>query len=201
MSQDHETSTPSTESTSRDDNRLIWVDMEMTGLNPFTDRVIEVAVVITDNNLEVVAQGPVLAIHQTDETLASMDAWNTSTHGRSGLTQRVRASRLTEEQAQDELCAFLAQHIAPGKSPMCGNSICQDRRFMAKHMPKLEAYFHYRNLDVSTLKELCKRWNPVMCKKFVKKTKHTALSDILESIDEMRFYKTHFLVPPESLVV
>jgi oligoribonuclease len=198
MSQANETSTPQAPMMERDDTRLVWVDMEMTGLDPFTDRVIEVAVVITNSNLEVLAEGPVLAVHQTDEVLAGMDSWNTNTHGRSGLTARVKASTISEEEAQDILCAFLAQYIGPNKSPMCGNSICQDRRFMAKHMPKLESYFHYRNLDVSTLKELCKRWNPVMCKKFVKKTKHTALSDIMESIDEMRFYREHFIVPPES---
>ena len=181
----------------RDDNRLVWVDMEMTGLDPFTDRVIEVAVVITDSFLNLVVEGPVIAIHQTDEVLASMDAWNTNTHGKSGLIQRVKESSIDETQAQATLIEFLSQYIGKNKSPMCGNSICQDRRFMAKHMPQLEAYFHYRNLDVSTLKELCKRWNPGMSKKFIKKTKHTALSDILESIDELRFYREHFIVPAQ----
>lgn len=183
----------------RDDTRLIWVDMEMTGLNPDTDKVIEVAVVITDSNLEIVAQGPVLAIHQSDAVLAGMDAWNTRTHGNSGLTQRVKDSTVNEEQAETILLEWLGQYIAPNKSPMCGNSICQDRRFMARHMPKLEAFFHYRNLDVSTLKELAKRWSPAMAKKFQKKTLHTALSDIIESIDELRFYREHFIVlPPQT---
>lgn len=183
----------------RDDNRLVWVDMEMTGLDPMNDRIIEVAVVITNSNLDFVAEGPVLAIHQTDEVLAGMDAWNTSTHGRSGLTQRVRESTVDEAQAQAQLLDFLRQYIGPNKSPMCGNSICQDRRFMARYMPELEAYFHYRNLDVSTLKELCKRWNPGMARQFVKKTKHTALSDIQESIDELRFYRANFIVAPEGI--
>lgn len=198
MSQASETSSSDASTLPRDDSRLVWVDMEMTGLDPFNDRIIEVAVVVTDGNLEVVAQGPVIAVHQSDEALAAMDAWNTNTHGRSGLTQRVKDSTIDEEQAQAMLLEFLAQYIGPNKSPMCGNSICQDRRFMAKYMPELEAYFHYRNLDVSTLKELCKRWNPSVCKQFVKKTKHTALSDILESIDELRFYREHFLIKPEQ---
>ena len=152
---------------------------------------------ITDSFLNLVVEGPVIAIHQTDEVLASMDAWNTNTHGKSGLIQRVKESSIDETQAQATLIEFLSQYIGKNKSPMCGNSICQDRRFMAKHMPQLEAYFHYRNLDVSTLKELCKRWNPGMSKKFIKKTKHTALSDILESIDELRFYREHFIVPAQ----
>jgi oligoribonuclease len=181
----------------RDDNRLIWVDMEMTGLDPFSDKVIEVAVVVTDSELNVLEEGPVLAIHQTDEILLGMDAWNTSTHGKSGLIARVKESTVNEAQAEYLLIGFLEKYIGPGKSPMCGNSICQDRRFMAKYMPRLEAYFHYRNLDVSTLKELCKRWNPETARKFLKKTKHTALADIHESIDELRFYREHFLVAPE----
>ncbi|HEX4844185.1 MAG TPA: oligoribonuclease [Limnobacter sp.] len=197
MSQAQATATPDEQALPRDDTRLVWVDMEMTGLDPFHDRIIEVAVVVTDGNLQVLAEGPVLAIHQTDEVLAGMDAWNTSTHGKSGLTARVRESTVDEAQAEALLIEFLTAYIGPNKSPMCGNSICQDRRFMAKHMPKLEAYFHYRNLDVSTLKELCKRWNPSTARKFVKKTKHTALSDIHESIDELRFYREHFIVPPE----
>ncbi|MCQ8896890.1 oligoribonuclease [Limnobacter humi] len=183
----------------RDDSRLLWVDMEMTGLNPMTDRIIEVAIVVTDSNLNVLAEGPVLAIHQSDDILNGMDAWNTSTHGRSGLTQRVRESTMSEEQGEQLLLDFLSQYIGPNKSPMCGNSICQDRRFMARYMPRLEAYFHYRNLDVSTLKELCKRWNPSTARQFVKKTKHTALSDIHESIDELRFYREHFIVPAEDI--
>nr|WP_294888832.1 oligoribonuclease [uncultured Limnobacter sp.] len=198
MSQATPSSTPVETKIPRDDNRLVWVDMEMTGLDPFNDKIIEVAVVVTDSELNVLEEGPVLAIHQSDEILAGMDAWNTSTHGKSGLTARVKESTIDEAQAEDLLIEFLAKYIGPGKSPMCGNSICQDRRFMAKYMPKLEAYFHYRNLDVSTLKELCKRWNPTTARKFVKKTKHTALADIHESIDELRFYREYFIVAPEA---
>ncbi|HMS80044.1 MAG TPA: oligoribonuclease [Burkholderiaceae bacterium] len=175
-----------------DETRLIWVDMEMTGLRPEVDRIIEVAVVVTDADLEVLACGPVLAIHQPDAVLAAMDAWNTATHGRSGLTERVRASTVTEADAQAALIAFLRPWVPPGKSPMCGNSICQDRRFMARTMPELEAYFHYRNLDVSTVKELCKRWRPEVAKAFAKRSAHTALADIEESIDELRHYRAHF---------
>ncbi|MFN9774364.1 MAG: oligoribonuclease [Burkholderiales bacterium] len=174
------------------ESHLIWVDMEMTGLRPEVDRIIEVAVVLTDADLNVLAQGPVLAIHQPDAVLAAMDAWNTATHGRSGLTERVRVSTITEAEAQATLIAFLRPWVPPGKSPMCGNSICQDRRFMARTMPELEAYFHYRNLDVSTVKELCKRWRPEVAKAFVKRSAHTALADIEESIDELRHYRAHF---------
>lgn len=198
MSQALSTATPDDHKMSRDDNRLVWLDMEMTGLDPFNDKIIEIAVVVTDGELNVLEEGPVLAIHQSDEILAGMDAWNTSTHGKSGLTARVKESTIDEAQAQATLLAFLAKWVGKGKSPMCGNSICQDRRFMAKYMPELEAYFHYRNLDVSTLKELCKRWNPSTAKKFVKKTKHTALADVHESIDELRFYREHFIVAPEK---
>ncbi len=198
MSQALSTATPDDHKMSRDDNRLVWLDMEMTGLDPFNDKIIEIAVVVTDGELNVLEEGPVLAIHQSDEVLAGMDAWNTSTHGKSGLTARVKESMIDEAQAQATLLAFLAKWVGKGKSPMCGNSICQDRRFMAKYMPELEAYFHYRNLDVSTLKELCKRWNPSTAKKFVKKTKHTALADVHESIDELRFYREHFIVAPEK---
>jgi oligoribonuclease len=178
---------------------LVWVDMEMTGLRPEVDRIIEVAVVVTDSKLEVLAQGPVLAIHQPDAVLAAMDAWNTATHGRSGLTERVRASTVTEAEAQTRLIDFLRPWVPPGKSPMCGNSICQDRRFMARTMPELEAYFHYRNLDVSTVKELCKRWRPEVARAFAKRSAHTALADIEESIDELRHYREHFfrLMAPE----
>ncbi len=177
---------------SPNETHLVWVDMEMTGLRPEVDRIIEVAVVVTDGNLEVLAQGPVFAIHQPDSVLAAMDAWNTATHGRSGLTERVRASTVTEAQAQALLIDFLRPWVPPGKSPMCGNSICQDRRFMARTMPELEAYFHYRNLDVSTVKELCKRWRPEVAKAFAKRSAHTALADIEESIDELRHYREHF---------
>ncbi len=172
---------------------LVWVDMEMSGLNPDCDRVLEIAAVVTDAQLEVIAEGPVLVVHQSDAVLASMDSWNTATHGRSGLTDKVRASQLGEQDVEDAMLAFLARHVPAGKSPMCGNSICQDRRFMARHMPKLEAYFHYRNLDVSTLKELCKRWKPEVAKGVKKGGKHEALADIYESIEEMRYYRDNFL--------
>ncbi len=176
-----------------DESNLVWVDMEMSGLNPDTDRVLEVAVVVTDAQLEVLAEGPVLVVHQDDRVLAGMDSWNTATHGRSGLTDRVRASRLGEEQAQLQIIGFLLSLVPAGKSPMCGNSICQDRRFMARWLPQLEAFFHYRNLDVSTLKELARRWKPEVYRAFEKKSRHEALADIYESIDEMRHYRRHFI--------
>ena len=172
---------------------LVWVDMEMTGLEPDTDRIIEVAVVVTDMHLNIIAEGPVFAIHQSDETMDKMDAWNKGTHGRSGLIERVKTSTVTEEAAEAELITFLKQYVPAGKSPMCGNTICQDRRFMVRTMPKLEAFFHYRNLDVSTLKELCKRWKPEIVAGFKKHQKHTALADILESIEELRYYREHFI--------
>jgi len=172
---------------------LVWLDMEMTGLNPDTDRIIEVAVVVTDPNLNVLAEGPVLAIHQSDEMLNGMDAWNKGTHGRSGLIDRVKASTISEADAESAIIAFLKHFVPAGKSPMCGNSICQDRRFMARGMPKLEAFFHYRNLDVSTLKELCRRWKPELASGFKKHQKHTALADIIESIDELKYYREHFI--------
>jgi oligoribonuclease len=172
---------------------LIWVDLEMTGLEPDTDRIIEIAVVVTDMNLNTIAEGPVFAIHQSDETMDKMDAWNKGTHGRSGLIDRVKASTVTEEQAEAALIAFLKQFVPAGKSPMCGNTICQDRRFMARTMPKLEAFFHYRNLDVSTLKELCRRWKPELVNGFKKHQKHTALADIIESVEELKYYREHFI--------
>jgi len=175
------------------ENNLVWVDMEMSGLNPDSDRVLEIAIVITDSELEVVAEGPVLVVHQSDAVLGGMDNWNTSTHGRSGLTAKVRESTMDESMASDLLLAFMQQHVPPGKSPMCGNSICQDRRFMARWMPRLEACFHYRNLDVSTLKELARRWNPAVYRSFEKKSRHEALADIYESIDELKHYRTHWL--------
>ena len=172
---------------------LVWVDMEMTGLDPDTDRIIEVAAVVTDAELNVLAEGPVFAIHQSDAVLDRMDNWNKGTHGKSGLIDRVRASTVDEAAASEALIAFLKQWVPAGKSPMCGNSICQDRRFMARGMPKLEAFFHYRNLDVSTLKELCRRWKPELVGGFKKAQKHTALADIIESIEELRYYREHFI--------
>ena len=172
---------------------LVWVDMEMTGLDPDKDRIIEVAVIVTDPELNVLGAGPVLAIHQADVVLDGMDAWNTGTHGRSGLTERARQSTITEADAEATLIGFLKQYVPKGKSPMCGNSICQDRRFMARGMPKLEAFFHYRNLDVSTLKELARRWKPDLASGFKKHQKHTALADIEESIEELKYYREHFI--------
>ena len=175
------------------DDHLVWVDMEMSGLDPESNRILEVAVVVTDGQLNIVAHGPVLVVHQTDEHMATMDAWNQGTHGRSGLTEKVKQSTLNEAQAEAELLAFLKTVVPASKSPMCGNTIHQDRRFMARYMPALEAYFHYRNLDVSTIKELCRRWRPEVYKGFEKKGAHTALADILESIEELRYYRDHFL--------
>ena len=172
---------------------LVWLDMEMTGLNPDQDKIIEVAAVVTDPDLNILAEGPVFAIHQSDAVLDGMDAWNKGTHGRSGLIERVKASTVTEAEASAALIAFLKQYVPAGKSPMCGNSICQDRRFMARGMPELEAFFHYRNLDVSTLKELCKRWKPELASGFKKHQMHTALADIIESIEELRYYREHFI--------
>ena len=177
----------------RSEMNLIWVDLEMTGLDPETDRIIEVAVVVTDANLNVLAEGPVYAIHQSNAVLNGMDAWNKGTHGRSGLIDRVKASNITEAMAEDALIEFLIDYVPRGKSPMCGNTICQDRRFMAKTMPRLEAFFHYRNLDVSTLKELARRWKPELIDGFKKQQKHTALADIMESIDELKYYREHFI--------
>ena len=171
--------------------------MEMTGLSPETDRIIEVAVIITDSDLNVLAQSPVYAVHQSDEVLDAMDEWCTATHGRTGLTQRVRESQYTEAEVEQNLLDFIAAWIPAQASPMCGNSVHQDRRFMQKYMPRLEAHFHYRNLDVSTLKELAKRWNPAVAKGVVKRGSHKALDDILESIEEMRYYRDHFLKLPQ----
>ena len=175
------------------ETNFVWVDMEMSGLNPDWDRVIEIAVVVTDANLDVIAEGPVLALHQEERILVGMDSWNTATHARSGLTERVRSSTVDEETATDQVLSFLAPLVPRGKSPMCGNSICQDRRFMARWMPRLEAWFHYRNLDVSTLKELARRWQPEVYRSFDKKSRHEALADIYESIDELKHYRAHFL--------
>ena len=177
----------------QDQNNLVWLDMEMTGLNPEEDRIIEIAMVVTNAQLDIVAEAPVIAVHQPDEVLNAMDEWNTRTHGRSGLIGRVRESTINEEQAEAQMLAFLQQHVPQGVSPMCGNTICQDRRFMARYMPRLEAWFHYRNLDVSTLKELAKRWRPEVVKGLKKHGRHEALADIIESIEELRHYRATFL--------
>ena len=169
--------------------------MEMTGLSPESDCIIELAIVVTDADLNTVAEGPVLVVHQSDEVMNGMDNWNKGTHGKSGLIDKVKASQLNEAEAEAQMLAFLRQHIAPGVSPMCGNSICQDRRFMARCMPRLEAFFHYRNLDVSTLKELAKRWRPGLAEGFKKGSKHEALAYIYESIEELKYYREHFIQP------
>ena len=171
---------------------LVWLDCEMTGLEPDVERIIEIAVIVTGPNLEPRIEGPVLVIHQSDAQLDQMDAWNKGTHGKSGLIAKVKASTVTEEQAQTQLIAFLGQYVAKGGAPMCGNSIGQDRRFLVKYMPLLEAFFHYRNIDVSTLKELSKRWRPEVYKSFKKQQRHTALADVHESIDELAHYREHF---------
>jgi oligoribonuclease len=175
------------------DQNLVWIDLEMTGLMPARDRIIEIAVVVTDPQLTVRVEGPVFAVHQSDAALDAMDAWNKGTHGRSGLIDRVRASAVSEADAEAAVMAFLERFVPRGKSPMCGNSICQDRRFLANYMPRLEAWFHYRNLDVSTLKELARRWKPQALAGFTKKQAHTALADIHESIDELLHYRQHLL--------
>jgi oligoribonuclease len=177
------------------DQNLVWIDLEMTGLYPDTDRIIEIAVVVTDPHLNHRTEGPVFAVHQSDATLDAMDAWNKGTHGKSGLIDRVKASTLDEVAAEAQVIEFLKRYVPAGKSPMCGNSICQDRRFLARGMPKLEAFFHYRNLDVSTLKELARRWKPDILPGFKKAQAHTALADIHESIDELVYYRQHFLLP------
>ena len=177
----------------QDQNNLIWLDMEMTGLNPDTDRIIEIAIVVTDSQLVTVAEAPVLVIRQTDAALDAMDNWNRGTHARSGLIEKVKASALAEADAERSMLDFLAQHVPTRASPMCGNSICQDRRFLARWMPELEAYFHYRNLDVSTLKELVRRWKPELARGVVKNGKHEALADIYESIEEMKYYRGNFI--------
>ncbi len=173
-------------------DNLIWVDLEMTGLDPDSDKVIEIATIVTNSELEILEEGPVMAIHQSDEILAAMDEWNTSHHTSSGLVERVRESRLSEEDASATTIEFLSRWVDSGVSPMCGNSICQDRRFMVRHMPSLETFFHYRNLDVSTIKELAKRWAPDVAKGVKKQSAHLALSDIRDSIDELRHYRQHF---------
>ncbi len=177
----------------QDQNALVWLDMEMTGLNPDGDRIIELAIVVTSAQLDTLAEGPVWVVHQPDAVLDAMDAWNRSTHGRTGLTAKVKAATLGEADVEAAALAFLKTWVPERTSPMCGNSICQDRRFMARYMPKLEAWFHYRNLDVSTLKELCKRWKPEVAKGLAKQGKHEALADIYESIDELKYYRDNFL--------
>lgn len=172
---------------------LIWIDLEMTGLDPDNDVIIEMATIVTDSDLNVLAEGPTIAVHQSDEILAGMDEWNTRQHGQSGLTQRVRESRISAAEAEAQTLAFLEQWVPKGKSPICGNSICQDRRFLYRHMPKLEGYFHYRNLDVSTLKELAARWAPHVRDGFKKSSTHLALDDIRDSIAELCHYREHFI--------
>ena len=173
----------------QDQNNLVWIDMEMTGLAPDSDRIIEIAMVVTDAQLNTLAEGPVMVVRQPDSVLDGMDAWNKSTHAKSGLIDRVKASTLDEAAVEGLAIAFLKEHVPASISPMCGNSICQDRRFMARWMPRLEAYFHYRNLDVSTLKELVRRWKPEVAKGMAKHNKHEALADILESIEELKYYR------------
>jgi oligoribonuclease len=177
----------------QDPNRLIWIDMEMSGLDPERDKVLEVAVVITDGDLNTVAEAPVFVVHQGDDVLAAMDDWNQKTHAKSGLVDRVKASVLSERDVEDRMVAFLGDYVPPKISPMCGNSVHQDRRFMARHLPRLEEFFHYRNLDVSTLKELARRWKPQLLDGLTKHGKHEALADIHESIDELRYYREHFI--------
>ena len=182
-------------STTRKNDRLVWVDMEMSGLFPETDRILEIAMIVTDGDLNIVAEGPVLVVHQEDAVLDRMDAWNKGTHGKSGLIDKVKASTLTEAEVEAACLAFLKQHVKSSISPMCGNTIHQDRRFMNRYMPKLEAYFHYRNIDVSTIKELCKRWQPEIAKGFSKQQAHTALADIIESVEELRYYREKLFIP------
>jgi oligoribonuclease len=187
---------PTRHAVSRDPTRLIWIDLEMTGLKTDSDRIIEIATVITDKHLNTLAEGPILAIHQPDAVLDAMDDWNRRQHASSGLAARVRASTVTTAQAERETVKFLSQWIEPGVSPMCGNSICQDRRFLAREMPDLERWFHYRNLDVSTLKELAKRWAPEIFSTFQKSATHLAMDDIRDSIRELMHYRAHFLRVP-----
>jgi oligoribonuclease len=179
----------------KSDLNLVWIDCEMTGLDPERERLLEIAVIVTGPDLTPRMEGPVLVIHQSDELLDKMDAWNKGTHGRSGLIDKVRASTLSEAQAEQQLLAFIQKYVPKASSPLCGNTISQDRRFLVKYMPKLEAWLHYRNLDVSTLKELAKRWKPQVYSGFKKQQKHTALADVHESIDELIHYRTHFLLP------
>lgn len=177
----------------KSDQNLVWLDCEMTGLDPEKERILEIAVVVSGPQLTPRVEGPVLVIHQSDALLDQMDAWNKGTHGRSGLIDKVRASTLSESDAEDQIIAFLSRYVGKGVSPMCGNTIGQDRRFLVKYMPRLEAFFHYRSIDVSTLKELARRWRPEVCESFKKQQSHTALADVHESIDELEHYREHFI--------
>lgn len=194
-------SSPETPVLPKSDLNLVWLDCEMTGLNPEHDRIIEIAVVVTNAQLDVRVEGPVFAIHQSDELLGGMDAWNKGTHGRSGLIERVKQSQVSETEAEAQLLEFLKKYVPKAKVPLCGNSIGQDRRFLARYMPKLEAYLHYRNVDVSTLKELARRWKPEVVTGFKKAQRHTALADVLESIEELAHYRQHFLALTSQSVV
>jgi oligoribonuclease len=180
----------------QDQTHLIWLDMEMSGLDPDACRILEVAVVVTDKHLNTVAEGPVLVVRQSDVILDAMDEWNKNTHGRSGLIEKVKASLMNEAEVESRLVEFISQYVPKGVSPCCGNSVHQDRRFMERYMPRLDNYFHYRNVDVSTLKELASRWAPEVKKSFQKKTRHTALADVYESIDELKHYREHFIKLP-----
>jgi len=173
-------------------SHLVWLDLEMTGLNPDTDRIIEIATVVTDADLEILGEGPVLAIHQTQETMAAMDEWNQKTHSATGLIDRVAESTVSEAEAEEQTLEFLSRFVRSGTSPLCGNSICQDRRFLFRHMPRLEGFFHYRNLDVSSIKELASRWQPDLLAGYTKNGGHRALNDVLDSINELKFYRSHF---------
>jgi oligoribonuclease len=186
-------SSPAPETLVKSDQNLVWIDCEMTGLDPEKERLLEIAVIVTGPHLTPRVEGPVLVIHQSDEQLNKMDAWNKGTHGKSGLIDKVKASTTTEAQAEQQILDFLKKYVPKSASPLCGNTISQDRRFLVKYMPKLEAYFHYRNLDVSTLKELSRRWKPTVYESFKKQQKHTALADVHESIDELAHYREHFI--------
>ena len=195
MSDVNTSTTPEVAELAKSDQNLVWIDCEMTGLEPDKERLLEIAVIVTGPHLTPRIEGPVLVIHQSDELLNNMDAWNKGTHGKSGLIDKVKASTLTEADVEAECLAFLKQHVKSSISPMCGNTIHQDRRFMNRYMPKLEAYFHYRNIDVSTIKELCKRWQPEIAKGFSKQQAHTALADIIESVEELRYYREKLFIP------
>ena len=184
---------PAPETLSKSDQNLVWIDCEMTGLDPEKERLLEIAVIVTGPHLSPRVEGPVLVIHQSDEQLNKMDAWNKGTHGKSGLIDKVKASTVTEAEAEQQILDFLKKYVPKSASPLCGNTISQDRRFLVKYMPKLEAYFHYRNLDVSTLKELSRRWKPAIYEGFKKQQRHTALADVHESIDELAHYREHFI--------